>query len=67
MGLFDSEWYRAQVVDADDAGFIVRYIEFGNMEILQANDIMPLPHQFKFDVFALDFSVDSKLVIVLTG
>lgn len=60
--LFEGEWYRGEVMGpADDGGYIVKYIEYGNIENVKPSDIMPAGDSAKFDVCGKDFFVDSKL------
>ena len=43
----DSVWYRALILEHISGGFRVRYIDFGNSEVVPYGDICPLPQQFQ--------------------
>lgn len=43
----DSVWYRALILEQVSGGFRVRYIDFGNSEVVLPGDICPLPRQFQ--------------------
>ena len=43
----DSVWYRALILEHVSGGFRVRYIDFGNSEVVPYGDICPLPQQFQ--------------------
>jgi len=43
----DSVWYRALILEHVSSGFRVRYIDFGNSEVVPYGDIRPLPQQFR--------------------
>lgn len=43
----DNVWYRASILELVSGGFRVRYMDFGNSEIVQGGDICPLPLQFQ--------------------
>lgn len=62
LALFENEWYRAQVIgpDADSDAYIVKYIEYGNIEAVKSSDLIPAGEAVKFEICALDFFVDSK-------
>jgi len=43
----DNLWYRAVILEKHASGFRVRYVDFGNSEIVQGGSICPLPQQFQ--------------------
>lgn len=43
----DNVWYRALILEQVSGGFRVRYMDFGNSEVVQDGDICPLPMQFQ--------------------
>lgn len=43
----DSVWYRALILEQVSGGFRVRYMDFGNSEVVLDGDICPLPRQFQ--------------------
>ena len=43
----DNVWYRASILEQVSGGFQVRYIDFGNSEVVNGGDISPLPLQFQ--------------------
>lgn len=43
----DNVWYRALILEQVSGGFRVRYMDFGNSEVVQGGDICPLPIQFQ--------------------
>lgn len=61
--MFEDKWYRARVLDPTPEGIIVQYIEFGNVEMLQPNDMLPASNVLKFDVFAREFIIDSEFTM----
>jgi Tudor domain len=61
FGLFEGEWYRARVMDPHPKGTIVQYIDYGNLATLEPTEMLPVPHDMKFDLCARDFIVESKI------
>lgn len=43
----DNRWYRAVILEKLPNGFRVRYVDFGNSEVVQGASIRPLPQQFQ--------------------
>ena len=43
----DSLWYRAVILEKLPSAFRVRYVDFGNSEVVQGASIRPLPQQFQ--------------------
>ena len=43
----DGVWYRALILEQVSGGFRVRYIDFGNSEVVLDGDLRPLPQQFQ--------------------
>lgn len=60
LALFEGGWYRALVDDTEDNGIIVQYLEFGNLQIVSSEEVMPLPDHLKHKICARTFYVDSK-------
>lgn len=62
--MFENEWYRAFVVKPDhEDGIIVKYIDFGNVEVVKPSDIIPIGESLKLDVCTRDYKIESELVI----
>lgn len=62
LGLFEGEWYRATALEIITGGDItVQFIEYGNIEDLKPEQILPCPPYLTFDVCARLYTVDSKL------
>lgn len=60
LGRYDGNWHRAKVLDSKMHGVIVQFLDYGNLEILQFHDIMPITEKLTFEVCTRDFIVDSK-------
>ena len=43
----DSRWYRAVVLEKLPSGFTVRYVDFGNSEVVPESAVCPLAQQFQ--------------------
>lgn len=50
----DQGWYRARVMEVQGDLFKVQYIDFGNYDLINAGEMLPLPAQFE-DGCALTF------------
>ena len=63
---FEGEWYRAHVLgpDSDTKGFIVKYIEYGNIEVKEHSLIIPATEELKFEITTRDFIIESKLLSI---
>jgi staphylococcal nuclease domain-containing protein 1 len=42
----DDAWYRAEVLRVQDDGFKVKYVDYGNSEVIPADRIRKLPQEF---------------------
>lgn len=60
LALYEGEWYRAHVMDANPEGIIVLYIDHGKMSIVTQRELVPAAEHLKFDVYTRDFVIDSK-------
>jgi Tudor domain len=68
LAQFEGEWYRATAYEITTGGdVIVQFIEYGNIETLKPEQILPTPSYMKFDVCARLFTVESKLNISFNG
>jgi hypothetical protein len=62
LGHYNGSWYRAIVLDSDPKGVIVLFIDYGNMEILLTDEILPISNEYFID--KLSFEVCSRQFIV---
>lgn len=54
------KWARAVVLNSAVNGVIVKFIDYGNMDILEAIDVIPANKQLSYEVCVREFIVDSK-------
>ena len=54
----DNLWYRANILEKLPRGFRVRYMDFGNSEVVEDGSVCPLPQQFQsFPALSLQCSL----------
>eukprot|EP00019_Armaparvus_languidus_P012782 CAMPEP_0168583322 /NCGR_PEP_ID=MMETSP0420-20121227/2499_1 /TAXON_ID=498008 /ORGANISM="Pessonella sp." /LENGTH=915 /DNA_ID=CAMNT_0008617959 /DNA_START=61 /DNA_END=2805 /DNA_ORIENTATION=- len=62
----DDTWYRARVEDVlDDNRFAVRYVDYGNAEVLPRSRLRPLPASGRYSAVALPFQAQSAKLAFL--
>ncbi|XP_070497417.1 tudor domain-containing protein 1-like [Chironomus tepperi] len=64
LGQYNGSWYRAIVLDSDPKGVIVFFIDYGNMELLLTDEILPISNEYfinklSFEVCSRQFIVDN--------
>lgn len=59
--MFENEWFRAQVCgpNVDDSeGYVLKYLEYGNMDVVKGSEIMPISEDLMFEMCTRFFTVD---------
>ncbi|KAG5677590.1 hypothetical protein PVAND_007339 [Polypedilum vanderplanki] len=59
IGKYKEKWYRACVIDPEEYGIIVQFIDCGILHVLKTNEVLPITEDLLFEVCARDFVVDN--------